>query len=290
MIATTVNNAMPRQYSGAALVLVLWLIALLAAMVGAFALNARVEAMQGSALRSSAQAQEVARAGMEYALSRLQASDHQAAWQADGRRYRWRLDAAEVEIRVTDESGKVDVNLANAELLAALMHGLGCAPDRARQLAASIIDWRDNDGLSSPGGGAEDRDYSAAGLPYGAKDGLFESLAELRLVLGMDPTLYRQMLPYVTMLSGRMQPEPQFAAAPVLTAMGLDAKTLIAQRETTSMPSRSGAGSGTYSIESRARLGQGQQGVLRAVVRTGSSHVPGAAYTILHWQEGTSWR
>ena len=41
-----------RTMRGAALVLVLWLIALLTAMIGAFALTARVEALQGSMLRN----------------------------------------------------------------------------------------------------------------------------------------------------------------------------------------------------------------------------------------------
>lgn len=97
---------------GAALVLVLWLIALLTAMIGAFALTARVEALQGSMLRNGAQAQEYARAGLEYALFRLQDADTQARWRPDGRRYRWQMDDASVEIRITDESGKVDLNMA----------------------------------------------------------------------------------------------------------------------------------------------------------------------------------
>ena len=32
--------------------------------------------------------------------------------------------------------------------------------------------------------GAEDADYEAEGLPYGAKDGPFQSVEELRQVLG----------------------------------------------------------------------------------------------------------
>lgn len=68
-----------RTMRGAALVLVLWLIALLTAMIGAFALTARVEALQGSMLRNGGQAQEYARAGMEYALSRLSSGEPQRA-------------------------------------------------------------------------------------------------------------------------------------------------------------------------------------------------------------------
>ena len=49
-----------------------------------------------------------------------------------------------------------------------------------------------------------------------------------------------------------------------------------------------GTGSGTYSIESRARLADGRETSLRTVVRAGASPVPGSAYTLLRWEEGAS--
>ncbi|APP79437.1 general secretion pathway protein GspK [Xanthomonas hortorum] len=276
---------------GAALVLVLWLIALLTAMIGAFALTARVEALQGSMLRNGAQAQEYARSGLEYALFRLQSADTQARWRADGRRYRWQMDDATVEIRITDESGKVDLNMAEPALLAGLVRAVGGEQGRDARIAGAIVDWRDGDSLSQPGGGAEDRDYADAGLPYGAKDGPFETLGELRLVLGMDGELYRKLLPNLTLYSGRSRPEARFAPGPVLTAMGLDARQLLAQRD--APPGLPGSeatvgGSDTYSIESRARLSQGREAVLRAVVSISASALPGSAYTVLRWEEGAA--
>lgn len=275
-----------RQH-GAALVLVLWLIVLLAALIGAFALTARVEALQGSVLRASAQADEVARAGMEYGLWRLQASDPDSRWRADGRRYRWRYAGAEVELRLTDESGKVDLNNADANLLSALLRTLGAEPGQDQQLAAAILDWRDPDNLSQPQGGAEDGDYAAAGLPYGAKDAPFESYGELQRVLGMSDVLYRKLLPCVTLYSDRARPEPRFAPAPVLTALGLDAEQQLAERESADNLNAAGDAftSGTFSIESRARLGDGREAVLRAVVRAGASPLPGATYTVLRWEQ-----
>ncbi|MFT4247767.1 MAG: type II secretion system protein GspK [Pseudomonas sp.] len=274
---------------GAALVLVLWLIVLLSALVGAFALSARVEAMQASVLRGSGQAQEAARAGLEYALLRVQSGDPATRWQPDGRRYRWSWDGARVDVRIVDETAKVDLNLADLTLLAGLLRALGAEPGQDQRLAGAILDWRDADDLSQPAGGAEDHDYAAAGLPYGAKDAPFESLGELRLVLGMPPELYRRLLPNLTLFSARSRPEPQFAPGPVLTAMGLDAAAVLAQRElpVADMPAAATAGgSGIYSIESRARWGEGREMVVRAVVRTGASPLPGAAYTVLRWEEG----
>ncbi|WP_434030493.1 general secretion pathway protein GspK [[Pseudomonas] boreopolis] len=280
-----------RSVRGAALVLVLWLIVLLSAMVGAFALTARVEAMQAGVLRGSGQAREIARAGLEYGLSRVQSGDPATRWQADGRRYRWSWDGAQVDIRIVDEAGKVDLNVADPALLAGLLRALGAEPGQGQRLAGAIADWRDVDDLSQPGGGAEDGDYAAAGLPYGAKDAPFESLGELRLILGMTPELYRRLLPNVTLFSARSQPDPRFAPAPVLTAMGLDAAAILARRDApagTAPLEATAGGSGTYSIESRARWGEGREAVLHAVVRTGASPLPGAAYTVLRWEEGAA--
>jgi len=285
-------SAAPRQVRGAALVLVLWLIALLTALIGAFALTARTEGLQGKVLGDGAAAQERARAGLEYALTRLAGTPTQPGWRADGRRYRWQYEDATIDLRITDESGKVDLNLADAPLLAALVRAVGGDPQRADRIAAAIVDWRDPDNLSQPNGGAEDPDYAAAGLPYGAKDAPFESLAELQLVLGMDADLYAKLLPNLTLYSGISRPAPDFAPAPVLTALGLDAQQVLAQRERNdpAQAAAMGGGGGTYSIESRAQLAAGRVAVLRAVVRPGSSALPGSAYTVLRWEEGSTVR
>lgn len=168
-----------------------------------------------------------------------------------------------------DESGKVDLNVADLQLLIALIQALGVDVARAARLAGAIIDWRDTDHLVSPGG-AEDSDYAAAGLPYGAKDNPFQSIAELRLVLGMDRDLYRRMLPNITIYSGNLQPEIRYAPVPVLTALGQDVAVVLAKRQQLSPSDVSKQmGSGTYSIESKVRLAQGREAVLRAVVRMG---------------------
>jgi len=83
---------MTRRSCGAALLLVLWLIALLTALVGAFALIARMEAVQGRVAGRGAVAQEVARAGIEYALVRLADRNPETRWVADGRPYAWSFD------------------------------------------------------------------------------------------------------------------------------------------------------------------------------------------------------
>ncbi|HVJ36761.1 MAG TPA: type II secretion system minor pseudopilin GspK [Stenotrophomonas sp.] len=285
---------MSRREHGVALILVLWLIALLTALVGAFALTARVEAGQDSVLRANARAQSVARAGMEYALWRMRGTPA-TRWQADGRPYDWSFDGVPVQVRIVDEGGKVDLNNASPALLAGLLRALEVEPGRAQALSAAIVDWRDRDSLQSPGG-AEDPDYASAGVAYGAKDAPFESLGELRLVLGMDAELYRRLLPNVTLYAQHAQPLPAFAPPPVLTALGLNVSTWMAARKPPVgpggglgvNPAAASETTGTYSIESRARLGEGREGVLRALVRAGAAASRDSAYTVLQWEEGAA--
>lgn len=277
---------------GAALLLVLWLIVLLTALIGAFALTARTENLQGRVLSQGVVAEQAARAGLEYALVRINDQDPQRQWLPDGRDYGWRFGDARLQLKIVDESGKVDLNTADAVLLAGLWQALGVEQDQAARLASAIVDWRDGDVLSQAQGGAEDPQYAEAELPYGAKDAPFESVAELQQVLGMTPALYAMAEPYLTIYNGAERPDPRYADGVVLQALGLDSEALLAQRnapvDSTVQPAFVGFGSGTYSIDSRARLPDGRETVLRAVVRTGANRIPGAAYTALQWEEGAT--
>lgn len=275
---------------GAALVLVLWLITLLTALVGTFALISRVEAMQGKVLTDGTVAQEAARAGMEYSLVRISDTPPGGRWPRDGRVQYWQFSGHSIEVSVQDESGKVDINHADATLLSALMRAVGTESADADQLAAAILDWRDPDDLKQPSGGAEDPEYAEAGRHYGAKDAPFETLAELQQVLGMTPLLYAKLSPYLTIHSGRSLPDQTYAPVAVLTAMGLEADRIQAWREAPDNPGALGGGSGTYGIRSVATRENGRMASLHVVVRMGARNVPGSAYTILQWQEGEGLR
>lgn len=286
------RRALPSPRSrGTALILVLWLIVLLTALVGAFAVAARTEHLQGRVLTRGVVASNAARAGLEYALVRLSLPDQRLQWRPDGRSYAWRYADAQVQIRVTDENGKLDLNQADPQMLAALIQKAGVEASEALRLAGAIVDWRDPDTLTQPAGGGEDADYASAGLPYGAKDAEFEGVAELEQVIGMTPAVYARIEPHLTVYSGRTRPDPAFASAEVLDAMGLNGADIVAQRHGAgdgTLGGMAGVGSGTYSIDSRARLADGRQSVLRAVVRVGGGGLPGMAYLPLRWEEGSS--
>ena len=285
---------------GAALLLVLWLLVLMISLVGVFALGARTEALQGRTLARSAAARYAAEAGVEVAALHLQGADGDARWVPDGRAIEFCYGDQRVQVRVVDESAKIDLNVAPPELLVGLMQALGVDFERARRLSGAIQDWRDGDDLLNAEGGAEDPQYAAAKLPYGAKDRPFETLSELRLVLGMDPSLFEKMRPHLTVWSGLARPNPAFASQPVLQAMGMGAEQaagVVAQREGPPAGIPGGGdggadglaiaqGSGTYSISSQATRPDGTRVRIQAAIRIGGGGGFGQLYLPLSWRVG----
>ena len=286
---------------GAALLLVLWMLVLLTGLISVFALTARTEGLQGRFLGRSTAARYAAEAGIELAALHLQDTDPAVRWIPDGRAEQIAFEGQKIEVRVVDESGKVDLNVAAPDLLIGLMIALGTDQDQARQLSGAIQDWRDADSLLNAEGGAEDAQYAAAGLPYGAKDRPFETVAELQQVLGMQRSLYLKLLPYLTVYSGQARPNPAFAAAPVLQASGMTSMQVaqaLAQRQPPA-PAQPGApplpaadlapqGTGTYSISSRATRADGTRVQIQAAIRIGGGGGFGQLYLPLSWHVGES--
>lgn len=268
---------MHRRMRGAALLMVLWVVLLLSGLLAAYAMTARVGHLEGRNLTGQVAAHEAARAGIEYAVSRMSANDPSRRWTPDGSGHAFGFGSAQVRVAVHDESGKVDLNAADRPLLSGLFAALGQPRVQADRLAGAIMDWRDADSLVQVGGGAEDGDYRGAGLPYGAKDAPFETVEELRQVLGMTPESFDAVAPYLTVHTGRALPDPAWADALVLAASGQQAPAAPTL----------GGGSGTYSIDSSARLADGRGAHLSVLLRVGGNGLPGSTYTPLRWGAGT---
>lgn len=286
---------------GAALLLVLWLLVLLTGLVSVFALTARTENLQGRFLERSTAARYAAEAGIELAVLRLYNTDKARQWVPDGRVNSFGFEGQQIQVQIVDETAKVDLNAANAQLLSDLMLALGIDTQKAAQISGAIVDFRDPDDLLNAVGGAEDPQYASAKLPYGAKDGPFETVSELQQVLGMDQALYQKLLPYVTIYTGSSRPDPRFASEPVLNALGLPEvkiAQILAKRsakpDAQGVPTSLGEaaslvtpGTGTYSISSRAAYGDGTQAEINATVRLGANGV-GRLYMPLSWRVGGS--
>ena len=291
---------MIRRQRGIALVLVLWVTVLLSVIVGSFTLVSRVETMQARNQLDVTRAYFAAEAGLHRAVAAMNVNDPQRQWVPDGRVYEMRFAGADVEIRVVDESGRIDLNAAQQDQLLSLFESQGLERQRAEELTDAILDWRDPDDLVR-NFGAEDPDYEAAGYAYGAKDAPFDTVEELQQVMGMNYELYKQVEPAVTVYSGRSQVNLNLAPREVLLAQpGLNAQLVdryLEERERVGQdggpmpPLLPGAGSPvarggslTYSVESRATLPNGASSTLEAVVRLHSSPT-GRPFSIVRWKE-----
>jgi general secretion pathway protein K len=164
----------------------------------------------------SAQAQYAAEGAIEVAISNL-LTPSQQRWPADGTVQQFQIATAEVSVAIFDEAGKIDLNFASAELLNNLLETAGVEADLRMSLVDAIMDWRDSDNLRRLNG-AEDDDYSAAGLPYGAKDAKFVTVDELGLVLGMQPEIVQAIKPVLTVYSRQPGINPVVASEQALRA------------------------------------------------------------------------
>ncbi|MBN8481021.1 MAG: general secretion pathway protein GspK [Xanthomonadales bacterium] len=294
-----------RASRGVAFVLVMWVIALLSILLGSFAVIARTEGMQSRHLFDTTTARYAAEAGLNLAVYGLSKPNPEEKWMADGRSYTFTFDGAEVEISITDDSGKIDINSADLVTLKNLFVGAGVDEIRAEELADAIQDWRDPDDLVSPHG-AEVDDYEAVDLPYGPRNAPFETLSELQQVFGMDYETYMKVEPAITMYSGRGTPSAAYAPLEALMAIpGMTpeyAQQIIDGRQqlpagalnqgTSGLvlpdgtPVMADGGGLTYSVKSRATLPNGASTVLDATIRMGGMNSAGRPYVVLRWRDG----
>lgn len=290
---------------GIAFILVLWVIAMLSILLGSFAMIARTENLQSRHLFDTTKARYAAEAGLNLAVYELRKNDPLERWVGDGRPYTFGYGEAEIEVRITDDSGKIDINSAPLGVLVQLFAARGMELDQAENLAASVLTWRAPPGSVTelPGAGIED--YKAAGLSYGPKNAPFDTVSELQQVLGMSYALYEKVEPSLTIYSGRGEPSAAFASAETLAAMYPEAtpeqlELLVQQRQSMTpgdmasggltapdgTPLVAGGGGLTYSVKSRAKLPNGASTTLDATIRMGGISVGGRPFVILRWRDG----
>jgi general secretion pathway protein K len=130
------------------------------------------------------------------------------AWRTDGTVYAWRFDGAEVRVRVTDELGRIDLNAAPHELLAALFVAAGAEPEEATVLADAVVEFRNQRAESHE----QDGTQRAPVIPFTLTDGLAQ-------VAGMPPDLLNRIAGGITVYTGLAQPRQGPASPLVLAAI-----------------------------------------------------------------------
>jgi general secretion pathway protein K len=289
-----------RAQSGVALVMVLWILLLVTISTGAYTLMARMDQLEAHSVMWGTRARMAAEAGINMAVVLLRDPDETRRWVADGRPYQVFFDQASVELMVTDERGKLNINQADEETLVQLFTANGLDEDNAAALADAVLDWRDEDNVVRPRG-AEDDAYLSAGYQVGPANRPFIMVEELLQVLGVSWDLYQKLEPGLTVWSDEALPDPAFAPVEALLALPdmteEDAMNFVQERQSQeggqglslSLPNGQVAvarGPGvTYSIVARATLPNGIWDQVAATIRLGGNR-NGSPFNILRWQEG----
>ncbi|CAN5741454.1 general secretion pathway protein GspK [soil metagenome] len=296
----------PAMEQGLALVIVLWVVALLSIVAASLAFSMRTETTLAHDLVAQAQARALAEAGVYRGILELYNPDRLRRWRGDGSPHRIRFGGVAITVSLQDEAGKIDLNSAQRDLLGTLLRASGIDDERRDALLDAIEDWRDADSLRRLNG-AEDQEYEAAGRTYGAKDATFNTVEELQQVLGMTPRLFKRLRPALTVHSHSAGIDVQLAPPAVLRALLLsdqdaepDLEEILARRgDDAAEPGKSSPDALTpvinprfaatsngviYTVRAEARLPAQTRASVAATVKL--ARRSGRPYTVLAWQEG----
>jgi general secretion pathway protein K len=264
---------------------VLWGISILA-VIATLALSAslgnrRIEANNWKDIR----ARSIAEAGVMRAILGLIDERPGQRWRIDGTPRSFTFDEVPVTIAIEDELGKIDLNTARDDILRGLFLAAGADPDLADALTDRVLDWR-MPGQAKHLNGATSEDYQEAGSGFRPRGSAFQSVDELRFVLGMTPELFKTVAPAITVYSQRSTIDPGTAPRLALRAMGQNeqaADATLASRstgESANLPPTLSLGGRTFTIIAQVTLAK-QIYIHRAVIRlTGD---PARPYWILSW-------
>ncbi|UCD50678.1 MAG: general secretion pathway protein GspK [Phycisphaerales bacterium] len=195
------HRQVDRRYRthGTILIVTIWVVLVLAGLALVFARSIRVAAIVSRNHVASLEAECIAAGASAYIRARLAQTDEEettsssSSTDADeyralqvGEGYFWVLhsnleDDDDYDYGLTDEAGKINLNSASEEMLLKL-------PGMTAELAASIIDWRDEDSEVTTGG-AENEYYLLQSEPYNCKNAPLQTVVEILLIKGASEEL-----------------------------------------------------------------------------------------------------
>jgi general secretion pathway protein K len=232
---------------GMALILVLWLLAVLSLVVTGVVATQRVQSRQSQSELQRSKALIAAEGGLSLAVHELLQAPERFI--ANGQTYSATLDGVTLALSARSEHGKLDLNFANLDHFARFFSAMGASPVEADTWVRQMRVRRDQ------------------GEPL-------QHLEDLLVITSMNPTLYQRILPYVTLWGGDGVPAAVFAD-PVLTkAIGLP--------RAYQQPGNPGS---VVSIDVQATLADGFSARLLATVLITTDDNDAGVFKVLHWQE-----
>jgi general secretion pathway protein K len=244
---------MTAKEEGSVLLLVILILTLISVLVLSWAQEWRTELKLASNFGEAHKCQGLAAGGVYYALGKLITAktaestglrgigaqpQPQAVsgnlWQGDQRPHVLELPDGVVEVRIADEGGKININLAPEALLLNFFTVLGLPEPQVRTMVDSLQDWRAKETYSRPYG-AKSAYYLSLNPPYVAKNGKFETVEELAWVRGFEASpLIPHLSRWLTVQTTSTGINLNTAPLEVLLAMGLTrdiAQNIMASRQ-----------------------------------------------------------
>ena len=207
-----------KSENGIVLFLVLWVLTLLSVIVGEFCHAMRTEVNITRNFKEETQSYYIAMAGVNRAIAELirnETMSQKARYpdsEEEEEEIRWRVNTdipaiyfgdGQFEVKIGNESGKVDINRADARLLRMMLNGFDLEDSDKDVIVDSILDWRDKNSLHRLNG-AEDDYYRSLPEPYECKDDDFDCVEELLLVRGVTAEIfYGGLRDMVTVYQGK---------------------------------------------------------------------------------------
>ncbi|HKW55165.1 MAG TPA: hypothetical protein VJO12_15835 [Stellaceae bacterium] len=201
---------------GIALLVVIWVLALLAVLIVGFSGDARTELLVARNHYESAGARAIADAGVSLAIFGILDPAPEAQWPADGRLREVSYADGTIRIRIQDEGGKIDLNAAPPELLAGLLSTTGgLSAGDAGGLAQAIDAYRQALQQTEPPAGRRGTPRAMIRRQANA----FRVIEDLRLVPGVTREIYDRIAPFITVYSGVGDIDPLTAPPEVLRSL-----------------------------------------------------------------------
>jgi general secretion pathway protein K len=204
--------------SGVAIVLVLWMIALLTVLAVSFARDASVQAKIVRNQYDVARARALADTGVSLAILGIldPAPDDKA--RLDGSPRDFTYGDGEIVLGLQNEAGKIDLNHASGEMLGNLFRAVGLDAAQAVALVDAVANWKRSRRAvwdSSVNRGRFEPAVTAIGP--------FLALEEFRTVQGVTPEIYALVAPFLTVFSGTERIDALAAPRQVLLSLpGID--------------------------------------------------------------------
>ncbi len=209
-----------RQRDGFALLLVIWVLAILAVLVASFAAATRSETQLSRNLVDGARARALAEAGVAEAIAALIGQDR--AWRHDGTPHLLTLAGGKVRVRIEDEAGKIDLNAAPIEVIGGLCTELRVEPGTTTALLNAVAARRASAGAVAPPLAGPAPSLADA-MRQTAAGAAFVTVEQLRHIPGVDATTVARLRPFLTVYAKSAAINPELAPREVLLAIpGID--------------------------------------------------------------------